>query len=136
MPFIEANPDVVSSDLLEGGILFNLSTKQYYALNGTGLIVWKIVESGCDPDAVEAALLGRYQPGTSADPLGVRGFIEALSTEGLIVPATVRQAGAEVLMPFPDQMPESWAFPELRPHGDPLSKVILSPFDPTVPIPE
>ncbi len=136
MPSIETNPDVVSSDLLDGGILFNLSTKQYYALNRTGLAVWKVLESGGDSDEVEAVLHGLYKPASSEDPFGMRRFIDALLAEDLIVRTAVRPAGGVNTNPFTDQMPESWVLPEVSPHGDPLSRVILSPFDPTVPIPE
>jgi hypothetical protein len=128
---LDLNPDVVCSPLDDGGVLFDLATKQYFALNASALAIWKYLEDGGSIGAVEAALRS-----ASAPAPGVAEFARALVDHQL---ATVAPAGVSPIEPQPaprPQLPRPWVAPSLSPHGRPLAQVILSPFDPTVPIPE
>jgi hypothetical protein len=126
MPIVP-NPDVVCSVLQDGGVLFDLSTKQYYALNPSGLLAWQYLEDGGDLAALAAWLESR---GT-AQP-GLDRFANALLKHGL---AEQGAPAADAGTPEP-AIAGPWTTPTVTPHGTPLSQVILSPFDPTVPIPE
>lgn len=131
------NPDVVCSPLADGAVLFDLSSKQYYALNATGMLVWQWLEDGAPIDVCVATLEQRY-PDVGRDAFGVREFGSKLEDLGLAERGFAPPGSA----PAPDAggaspaLPPSWARPDVTPHGRPLSKVILSPFDPTVPVPE
>lgn len=129
---VATSPDVVCSPLQEGGVLFDLATKQYFALNSTGLLVWQYLEDGGTLDGLERALHSANGSGTNGD-FGLARFVEALSEHGLTVEGA--EANGEAAAPSL-ALPPSWEPPNVTPHGRPLSQVILSPFDPTVPIPE
>ena len=130
VPSIIPNPDVVCSSLQDGGVLLDLTTKQYYALNQTGLLVWQHLEDGGSLLHLHSALAAA-EP--RADALGLEAFAALLLQHGLAEPAAT--AGGDAALPLP-ALPAAWAAPTVVPHGKPLSQVILSPFDPTVPIPE
>lgn len=124
---ITLNPDVVSSTLEGGGVLLDLVTKQYFALNVSGLAIWQYLEDGGTLGAVYSAA-GASQAGA------VDAFMQSLVELQLAQPASVSSVADAAAPPFTLQAP--WDTPSVTPHGRPLSQVILSPFDPTVPIPE
>lgn len=123
---ITLNPDVVCSPLPEGGVLLDLDTKQYFALNRTGMTVWQHLEDGGSLAGLRASL-GEAAAGD------LDAFAACLIGHGLATQAPAREPGAVPTAP-PAQGP--WDAPTVTPHGRPLAQVILSPFDPTVPIPE
>lgn len=125
---IVLNPDVVCSVLQDGGVLLDLTTKQYYALNRSGLAAWQYLEDGGTLAGLAAAL--RQQSAGAED--GLDAFASALLAHGL---AEAGDPGMDDDVPVPS-LPGPWMPPTVTPHGKPLSQVILSPFDPTVPIPE
>ena len=130
---IEISPDVVFSDLLDGGVLFDLNSKQYFALNTSGSIVWKVLESGGRLDSLEGRLRTIYPTQDTRDPFGLQAFAEALRRAALATTADIGTNG-EVMQA--ESLPTEWTLPSIERHGNPLAEVILSPFDPTVPIPE
>jgi len=122
------NPDVVCSALPEGGVLLHLETKQYFALNATGLLVWQFLEDG----GTIADLRAGLRDDEVAD---VEAFAGTLVSHGLAGYDGAHTAGST--SPVPALLrPSAWQPPSVTPHGRPLAQVILSPFDPTVPIPE
>lgn len=123
---ITLNPDVVCSTLPEGGVLLDLDTKQYFALNQTGLSVWQWLEDGGSLPQLRSAL----DEAASAD---IDAFAAALIELGLALSEPTPQA-PDPSATFAPASP--WTAPSVTPHGRPLAQVILSPFDPTVPIPE
>jgi hypothetical protein len=135
-PHLQINPDIVFTDLLDGGVLFDLNTKQYFAVNISGLFIWKALENGTDIDTIEKELADRF-PSGGADPFGLRGFLVTLNSEGLVIendePNLKTEETPSLLY---NTLPKQWVAPEVKAHGEPLSEVILSPFDPTKPIPE
>lgn len=123
---ITLNPDVVCSSLPEGGVLLDLDTKQYFALNQTGLAVWQYLEDG----GALAQLRSTLDAAASAE---LDAFAAALIEHGLGQRADAAQPAGPIAAFAPTS---PWAAPLVTPHGRPLAQVILSPFDPTVPIPE
>jgi len=123
---ITLNPDVVSSALEGGGVLLDLVTKQYFALNGSGLAIWQHLEDGGTLSTVYGAVGAERGEDVGA-------FTKALLDHGLALPSLAPPAAATTPA-FECVAP--WDAPSVTPHGRPLSQVILSPFDPTVPIPE
>ncbi len=126
---LNLNPDVVCSPLEDGAVLFDLTTKQYFALNASGLVAWQYFEDGGSPDALSQALLTF---GVPAPDNGIAAFADVLIEHGLAARGGASTTAAVAL----PTLPSSWTEPLLKPHGRPLADVILSPFDPTVPVPE
>ena len=122
---VTPNPDVLFSDLGEGGILFDLNTKRYFSLNPSAAWAWCYLENGGDLAQLEQQLETAF-PGAS----GLRDLVDYLRREELV------EAGAASGEPGAEPLPAAWETPRIEPHGNPLADVILSPFDPTVPIPE
>jgi len=129
---LETNPDVVFSELCDGGVLFDLGTKQYFELNSAGLVVWRLIDAGVPVEAIESHLAARYGPAIGQDPFGLAAFSEALVAHALVTESTTTNASE----PQITEWPAEWAQPAVTPHGRPLAEVILSPFDPTEPVPE
>jgi hypothetical protein len=127
---LQTSPDVVFSELVDGGILFDLNAKQYYALNSSGVYLWKAFEAGASPEQIVAGLGGRN--GTSHAEKDLTEFARLLLSHRLAERVPVRTSATVSL----DAAPASWTAPTLTPHGNPLAQVIRAPFDPTVPIPE
>jgi hypothetical protein len=126
---VQTSPDVVFSELIDGGILFDLNAKQYYALNASGAYVWKALESGASPEHI-LALLGKTDGGQAGRD--VADFVRVLLSHRLAEQGRAANGGA-----FAVEAPSApWVAPTLMPHGNPLAQVIRAPFDPTVPIPE
>jgi hypothetical protein len=128
---LDVNPDVVCSPLDDGGVLLDLRTKQYFALNATGLFVWQLLEDGGSLEALGAALVAS---GVADGFTGLAGFEGMLLEHGLVLASAGSGAAGDA--PSVPALPPSWTAPRLTPHGRPLAEVILSPFDPTVPVPE
>jgi hypothetical protein len=128
----ELNPDVVCSELSEGGVLLDLASKQYFALNASGILAWKALEAGGSL-APLGERLAAIDPGRGGDdPFGLSRFGAALVAHGL---ASLSDTGSPGVA-FAQPLPVSWQSPEVTPHGRPLAQVVPSPFDPTEPIPE
>jgi hypothetical protein len=125
------SPDVLFSDMGEGAILFDLNTKQYYSLGPSAVAAWTHLENGGNLAEIEAALAGPAGTNGSEDPYGLRAFAAYLLAEKLVEPLAAPSASGT-----PPELPAAWTPPRVEQHGNPLSEVILSPFDPTVPIPE
>lgn len=128
--YVTPNPDVLFSDLGEGGILFDLNTKQYFSLTPSAATVWNYLDAGGSLAELEVALASQAPVGEAGDPYGLRSFVTMLAQHNLTEPGQPNGAA-----PLP-ALPAVWERPRAEEHGNPLSEVILSPFDPTVPIPE
>jgi hypothetical protein len=128
--YVTPNPDVLFSDLGEGGILFDLNTKQYFSLSPSAATAWNYLDAGGSLAELEAGLAAHTPSGDGTDPYGLRSFAALLSQHRLVEAG--QPAGPA---PLPT-VPAVWERPRAEEHGNPLSEVILSPFDPTVPIPE
>lgn len=82
---IERNPSVVYRDLAEGGVLLHLDSGQYHGVNGTGLVVWNLLDRARTLDELIAALGTEIADAPARLEEDVRGFLEALQTRGLVV---------------------------------------------------
>jgi hypothetical protein len=134
---ISLNPDVVCSVLDSGGVLLDLETKQYFALNSTGLLLWQFLEDGGSLAALGGGAAAGPRRLSAPHAVDLDAFARSLIAHGLAIaeaPNGGRAEGSPRGVPPP--LPDPWVPPTVVPHGRPLSQVILSPFDPTVPIPE
>ncbi len=78
--------DVILTELEDGtGVLLHLGTKFYYALNRTGVAVWKLLASGhSDPDELAREVAARFGGVTEAQARSdIRALLSELRAEGL-----------------------------------------------------
>lgn len=122
------HPSVVCTVLDDGGVLLHLDTKYYYSLNGTGVLVWSLIEGG-EAD-LAAALRPRY-PGVDLAG-GVEVFVAELARESLLVEGGEPNGWGSPVRPATDE----WTPPQLRRHEVPLNQILSNPFDPSVPLAE
>jgi hypothetical protein len=89
MSQLRPNPDVLLTELKDGtGVLLHLRTKFYYALNQTGVAVWKLVAEGqagsAEALAVQIAARFRDTPADAAQR-DVSALLRELEGEGLLL---------------------------------------------------
>jgi hypothetical protein len=82
---IARNPSVVYRDVAEGGVLLHLDSGQYHGVNGTGLVVWNLLERAQTLGDLVAALGTEVADVPAHLEEDVRGFLEALRVRDLVV---------------------------------------------------
>jgi hypothetical protein len=123
-------PDVVSTVLDDGAILLDLETKYFYELDAAGWALAAMFEEGSDLESVLAQ--SRSWGATSDDEPAIRNLIETLISENLIVPGDESTAAA-IGAPAIDAPPK-WTRPTIRKQEQPLQQIMMSAFDPSVPL--
>ncbi len=104
-------PDVVVTLVDDGALLLDLATKFFFSVNHAGVPVVEALEDGIATAAVEEV----------AGP-----FVQALREEGLVVPGPAGRSEA----------PAIDGVPALEKHREPLPEVMVSAFDPSIPMAE
>jgi len=126
----ELRPDVVATVLEDGAVLLDLETKYFYRLNRTGWAIVQLFELGTTMDEVWAHCRSLGAP--SADDAAVTALITELSRDNLIEMSRVPNGG----LPIPDTTDQPWSTPTIERQAEPLQRVIISAFDPSVPLVE
>lgn len=119
--------DVVATVLDHGALLLDLESKYFYLLNPSGWAIAQLFEEGATADhAVERS---RAWGAGDADLDGVRDQIRRMAAERLLEPADMplNAAGEGVT---------NWAPVSFERQPEPLQKVIVSAFDPSIPLAE
>lgn len=120
-------PDVVATVLEEGAVLLDLESKYFYAANTTGWAISQLFEAGTTLERVQAECRNW---GAQADDEGaIEGAVDVLVSNGLVTPVD-HETTTQV------DVPEPWVAPSIERQAEPLQKVIVSSFDPSVPIAE
>ena len=109
----------------DGAVLLDLDSKYFYAVNASGWAIVQMLEAGASPPEVAAQCSAR-----GADESQVRAFVEQLSGYDLLEPLN----GAAT--PAPPTLPAVWATPTIERQPEPLQNVIVSAFDPSIPLAE
>jgi hypothetical protein len=121
-------PDVVVTTLENEAVLLDLATKFFYSVNGSGWAVVQLFECGSTMDDVRSRCRawGLSEEAVEGE---VCGFVDRLVDEGLLT-AGERLPAGDVACPQP------WSAPTLEKHKEPLQKIMISAFDPTLPLAE
>ena len=119
--------DVVTTVLQDGGVILDLRSKFFYSANPTALAIVQMFENG----ATSAEVLAASQKwGANGDTPAVKQVIDLVLSEGL----------AELASPFTGIAPEvvvtAWVSPVLSKHNEPLQRIMVSAFDPGMPLAE
>lgn len=120
-------PDVVATILDHGALLLDLESKYFYLLNPSGWAVTQLFEEGASMShALDCA---RSWGAGESDLASVRQMLEDMVADRLIQPsdAVANLAGSP---------PEPWQPVTFERQAEPLQKVIVSAFDPSIPLAE
>ena len=119
--------DVVATVLDYGALLLDLDSKYFYLLNPSGWAIAQLFEDGASVD--HTLMRARSWGAHDSDVDGVRAFVEKMLGEGLLetanAPANVDGEG-----------PRTWEPVRIERQAEPLQKVIVSAFDPSIPLAE
>ncbi len=121
-------PDVVVTVMEDGAVLLDIGTKYFYSVNATGWAIVQMLEGGATTGQIRDQC-GRWNGG-SAEAGQIASFIETLVRENLLI----NQSGAA-----PAQTPAfagKWCAPAIEKHKEPLQRIMVSAFDPSIPLAE
>jgi hypothetical protein len=118
-------PDVVATVMGEGAVLLDLRTKYFYSANKTAWAILSALETGADVSALLSACARCAPEGAAPE-----AFFQFLQSENLLEPAaSVGWDGRLALA-------GDWVEPVLEKHKEPLQRIMMSAFDPSVPLAE
>lgn len=121
--------DVVSTVLQNGAVLLDLKSKFFYSLNGAGWAVAQCLEGGATRAEVHEAC--RAVGAGPIDAPAIDGVFDYMVSEALV---------EEGQGPGPDPaglaVPGGWSTPTINRHAEPLQRIMVSAFDPGIPIAE
>lgn len=126
-PAFALRPDVVATVLDHGALLLDLESKYFYLLNPTGWAVMQLFEEGATFEHAIGRCVDWGAP--KADLEGVRASLAYARDEGLIVNGAVDQRPA-------GEGPQAWEPVRIERQAEPLQRVIVSAFDPSIPLAE
>ena len=119
-------PDVVVTTLEREAVLLDLETKYFYSVNPSGWAITQLFENG----ASRGQAYGRAAAWGANDKEPVATFVERLVAERLIIRSDNSLPADEVTFDGP------WTPPTIEKHREPLQRVMVSAFDPTLPLAE
>lgn len=122
--------DVVATVLEDGVLLFDLETKYFYRLNESGWAIVQLFESGAALQDVLARCEALGSP--PQDQSAILAVFERLTDDRLIEAAS----GDEAIPAEGGVTGFTWTPPTIEKQAEPLQKVIISAFDPSVPLVE
>lgn len=120
-------PDVVATVLDHGALLLDLDTKYFYLLNPSGWSVTQLFEEGSTIQHVVARCRSWGAP--DADIAGVELAVDKMISERLLEPSASPANGA-------GEAPIEWMPVRFERQPEPLQRVIVSAFDPSIPLAE
>jgi hypothetical protein len=121
-------PDVVATVLSDGAVILDLRSKFFYSANPTGWAIAQMFETGATRAEVHAA--GQRWGAGITDVPAINGVIDQMISEGLIEPVeTPTPVTASVTV-------AAWIPPALSKHREPLQRIMVSAFDPGMPLAE
>ncbi len=125
--YFRLRPDVVTTVLQDGGVILDLRSKFFYSANPTALAIVQMFENG----ATAADVLTAAQKwGANGDSPVVKQVIDLILSEGLVEAASPDAGSA------PEVMVTAWVSPVLSKHNEPLQRIMVSAFDPGMPLAE
>jgi hypothetical protein len=116
--------DVVATVLEDGALLLDLDTKYFFLLNHSAWAVVQLFEAGTTAGHAHDVCVAAGADGGEVD-----GLVSLLLSEGVIEPAA---ADARPAL----ELSAPWAPPSVEKQDEPLQRVIVNAFDPTIPLAE
>ncbi len=92
------DPDVVATAMPDGDIvLLHLRTSQYFSLNVTGALIWEMMASSVDQEAMSQALSDRFEVTPAAARDSVEELLKDLKVHQLVNTAGINDPHIEEL---------------------------------------
>ena len=128
-------PDVAVTVMGEGAVLLDLRTKYFYSANSSAWAVLSAFEEGAEISAVARACTERMNG--SGDDEAVTRLLAQLMAEDLLEPVSgTDPASAGGWKGTMTACGSAWVTPALVKHKEPLQRVMMSAFDPSIPLAE
>lgn len=121
-------PEVVVTVLEDSAVLLELQTKYFYSVNRTGWAIVQMFECGATKQQItdQCAAWGAGAGQMEA----IESFINVFVADQLVTPTSDRPAA--MIASFEG----IWAAPEVEKHKEPLERIMVSAFDPSLPLAE
>jgi hypothetical protein len=117
----------ISAGVLDdGAVLLDLESKYFYVLNAPGWAITRMFESGASVDDVLRAADRWGAP----DDASISAFVAQLQEFDLLEPAGSPEAAAAAPWSGP------WTAPTIERQAEPLQNVMVTAFDPSIPLAE
>jgi hypothetical protein len=75
---------VICQEFAEEAIVLSLDSAEYFRLNSTGVVIWRMLRKGADREAIEAALLCDFDASPAHVCSEVDAFLTRMVKLGLI----------------------------------------------------
>lgn len=121
-------PDVVSTVLNDGAVILDLRSKFFFSANSTGWAIAQMFETGATRDEVHGAC--RKWCADDAGIAEIDALIDQMISEGLIEPMSMPAVATNGIVVA------AWISPTLSKHREPLQRIMVSAFDPGLPLAE
>ncbi len=120
-------PDVVHETIDGETVIVNLSTGNYYSLQGVGADVWALMAAGKPAHQIVAGIGQRYEGAPAQIEAGVGGLLARLVAEGLIIPGESLNSEVAALGATDGARP-AFTVPVLEAHQDMQDLLLLDPI--------
>jgi len=121
-------PDVVATVMDDGAVLLDIGTKYFYSVNATGWAIVQMLETGATIEQIQSQC-DRWD-GDAADAGRIAEFIQALLRDELVVKSSAAPSAGQA------EFTGKWSLPVIEKHKEPLPKIMVSAFDPSIPLAE
>lgn len=123
-------PNVVHETIDGEAILLDLNTGSYFSLDGSGAIIWEFIDKTGDWQQVIGVLSAGNPDKSELVSASVRGFVEELVKEGLLVKASheMPAGGAGLLMSRLAEVSGDFKPPLVNKYTDMQDLLLLDPI--------
>ena len=118
-------PEIIVTTMKDGAVLLDLDTKYFYSLNLSGWALAQQFELANSRGEAVAAAAGWNAPAGQ-----VESFIDQLIEAGILAASSETPAVSD------EVFTGTWSEPVMEKHREPLHKVMVSAFDPSLPLSE
>ncbi len=129
MQFCQVNrPEVVMESFEGEVILVQMKTGNYYSLQGSGQVIWDLIERGRSVEEIGDWLVANCEGDAEEIRCALRNLVNDLTGEGLITPSQGTSAsGAQDTLP-PRESRQPFAAPVLERYTDMQELLLLDPI--------
>ncbi len=120
--------DVVVTVVNEGAVMLDLESKFFFSANSTAWAIAEMFEAGATRGEVHE-ICARWGA-VNGDQLTIDETIRQMIAEGLIKPTDASRASNQT------GAARKWISPSLQKHREPLQRIMVSAFDPGLPLAE
>ncbi|HEX4343341.1 MAG TPA: hypothetical protein VH255_08115 [Verrucomicrobiae bacterium] len=120
-------PDVVATIVNDGAVILDLRTKYFFSANATAWAIGQMFEMGATRTEVHAA--SHHWGAVNGDAAAIDAVIDQMISEGLVETSHGSAATSQVAV-------NAWMLPTLSKHQEPLQRIMVSAFDPGLPLAE